>query len=106
MSFEIVYTVCADSEEAEEISQALLSEKLAACTNRFNIHSDFRWEGEIERKEEVAMIIKTREENVPDVFDRIREMHSYDAPALFSLPVSFVEDDYLEWVFEETEPSS
>ncbi len=101
---ELVYTVCKDEKQAEEISRVLVDKGLAACTNYTDIKSVFIWDG-LQKENETAMIIKTREENVPAVFEKVKELHTYDTPALFSIPVNFVEDEYHEWIYKETEPS-
>jgi len=93
-----IYTVCADDEEAMTIGEALVTEGLAACTNRWSIDSVYRHDGEVRHGEETAMIVKTKVANVQDVFQKIKELHSYDTPAIFVLPTGVVEENYLDWV--------
>jgi periplasmic divalent cation tolerance protein len=95
---QVIYTVCADKDEANIIGRALVEQELAACTNAWTINSVYKWEGEVHDEEEVAMIIKTRIKNVSAVFEKVKELHSYDTPALFVLPTGVVDQSYLEWV--------
>lgn len=98
----LIYSVCEDKDEAEKIGESLVEEKLAACTNTWDINSIYRWDGETQKDEEAALLVKTREDLVSDVFAKIRELHSYDTPAILAIPLSFVDDDYLEWVTKAT----
>lgn len=96
---EVVYTVCANEDEAKAISKTLLEQKLCACVNIItNMQSMYVWEGEIVEDNEVVLLIKT----IPQNFIRVKEVieleHSYDVPAIFALPVQKVSDKYLNWM--------
>ncbi len=55
-----VYIVAADMAEANRIVEALVAERLARCVNILgSIRSVYRWQGAVERADEVAMIAKT-----------------------------------------------
>jgi periplasmic divalent cation tolerance protein len=79
-----------------------VEEKLAACVNMFPIKSAYRWKGKIERANEVAMIIKTREELVGRVIERVKELHSYEVPAIVALGIENGLADFLKWIDEST----
>ena len=56
-----VYTTYPSLVEAERTGAAVVERRLAACVNILpGMVSHYWWEGEIERGEEVVMIIKTR----------------------------------------------
>ena len=56
-----VYTTYPSIVEAEKAGRALINRKVAACVNILpGMISLYRWEGKVERGEEVVMIIKTR----------------------------------------------
>ncbi len=97
---QVIYTVCADHDEAKRIAESLVTDGLAACTNRWEIHSTYEWDGEVQDETEVAMIVKTKVANVDDVFTRIKKLHSHDTPSIFVLPTGVVEKNYLDWVQE------
>lgn len=97
-----VTTLCPSRDIAEEIAEALLTHRLAACTNIHGpVHSQFSWLGRQETAEEVPLIVKTR----PDLCDRvvaaIRKRHPYDVPAIFWHEEE-APNDYTHWVREET----
>lgn len=94
----LVYTVCASEEEALAISRAVVAERLAACTNLWPIASVYTWEGETVEGEEIAMLVKTVRANVPRIWERVRELHSYDLPCLLTLRPGEIESRYAAWL--------
>jgi periplasmic divalent cation tolerance protein len=52
------------------------------------------------------MIIKTRASLADVVSDAIKELHSYDSPAIVVLPLETVEKSYLGWLLAETDPAA
>ena len=99
-----IWINCPDLETARRISDALISARLAACSNIFpEIQSAYHWKGRIENDTEVPLLVKTREENFDSVVEQVRELHPYETPAIMGVPVEFVNDDYLRWLYSETE---
>ena len=99
-----VYTTYPSIVEAERIGKALVERRLAACVNILpGMISHYWWQGEIERGEEVVMIIKTRASLAEAVRAAVKEMHSYDTPAILVLPIEGGEPGYLDWLMRETE---
>jgi periplasmic divalent cation tolerance protein len=58
----------------------------------------YRWEGKVEREEEILLVIKTWGRAYEDVEETIRELHSYELPECISLRVEKGSEQYLEWV--------
>ena len=57
----LVYTTYPSIVEAEKAGRALVERRLCACVNILpGMISHYRWQGAIERGEEVVMIVKTR----------------------------------------------
>jgi periplasmic divalent cation tolerance protein len=63
----------------------------------------YRWQGAIERGEEAVMIVKTRASLAEAVRAAVKEMHSYETPAILVIPLESVDSGYLGWVLAETE---
>ena len=77
-----VYTTYPSAVEAEQAGRALVERELAACVNILpGMVSLYRWQGVIERSEEVVMLIKTRASLAQQVSFAVKEMHSYSTPA-------------------------
>ena len=98
-----VYTTYPSVVEAEEAGRALVEQRLCACVNILpGMVSHYRWQGAIERGEEVVMIIKTRASLTERVFAAVKKMHSYSTPALLVIPIERVDQGYLDWLMGET----
>src|SRR5919205_4046839 len=92
-----VYTTFPSLVEAEKAGRAVVERRLAACVNILpGMISHYWWQGTIERAEEVVMIIKTRASLAEAVRAAVKEMHSYDTPAILVLPVEGGDAGYLE----------
>ena len=99
-----VYTTYPSIVEAEKTGRALLERTLAACVNILpGMVSLYRWQGAIERGEEAVMIIKTRASLAEAVRAAVKEMHSYETPAILVIPLESVDASYLDWMLAETE---
>ncbi|HZS65109.1 MAG TPA: divalent-cation tolerance protein CutA [Xanthobacteraceae bacterium] len=99
-----VYTTYPSIVEAEEAGRALVEQRLAACVNILPaMISYYRWQGAIERGEEVVMIIKTRAALAEQVRAAVKARHSYTMPAILVLPIESVDQTYLDWMMGETE---
>jgi periplasmic divalent cation tolerance protein len=96
-----VYAVFADAEEAERIAGMVVAEQLAACANILApCRSIYRWQGKVERAEEIPALFKTAD---PDaLIARIAELHSYDIPAAVAWPITAAHPPYAAWVEVES----
>ncbi|MEM7826904.1 MAG: divalent-cation tolerance protein CutA [Candidatus Aenigmatarchaeota archaeon] len=94
----IIYTTTRNEKEAKKIAMTLIDERLAACANIFNISSIYRWDKKINESYEVAMFIKTKSSAVNNAIKRIKELHSYDIPAILVLNVEKGYEKFLSWV--------
>jgi periplasmic divalent cation tolerance protein len=91
-------------EEARKIADALVDRRKAACVNIVpQVRSVFRWEGKIEDEAESLLIVKTRAELFPELVSLVRGIHSYEVPEIIALPIVEGNEDYLEWIGQETE---
>ena len=99
-----IWINCPDRDTARKISDELIDKRHIACANIFpEIESSYSWKGRIENEPEVPLVLKTREECFPLVVEEVRKLHPYETPSIIGVPVEFVNDDYLEWVYAETE---
>lgn len=85
----LVLATFADQGEAETIGAAMVDEALAACVNiAASCTSIYRWQGKVERAEEVQALFKTTTAVAPRLAARIAELHSYDLPAIEIIPAA------------------
>lgn len=98
----LIYVTTSNGEEAINIGETIVKERLAACSNIISeMKSIYWWEGNLEKDNESILILKTMEENINKIISRIKEIHSYDNPCIIALPVLNVSDSYLKWLKEE-----
>jgi periplasmic divalent cation tolerance protein len=94
---------CPDRGSADAIAEALVAERLAACVNLLpGMTSVYRWEGRIERTEEVQLLIKTTSARLQALQARLGALHPYDVPELIVLEAVGGLPAYLHWVAAET----
>ncbi len=100
----MIYTTWPGSVEAEAAGHAIVADGLAACVNILpGMVSIYRWQGEIERADEVVMLLKTRVDLAAAVAQAVRARHPYETPAVLFLPVIGGDADYLDWIADQTE---
>jgi periplasmic divalent cation tolerance protein len=102
-----VYTTFPSIVEAEKAGNALVGARLAACVNILpGMISVYRWQGSIERADEVVMIVKTRASLAEQVRASVKATHPYDTPAILVLPIESVDERYFAWILAETEAAA
>jgi len=98
-----VYTTWPTAVEAEAAGRTLVERRLAACVNILpGMTSIYHWRGALERGEEVVMIIKTRATLAGEVSTAVKELHTYETPAILVMPLESVEASYLGWLLDST----
>jgi periplasmic divalent cation tolerance protein len=99
----LIYKTCPRTGVAETIGSQLVQQGLCACVNILpGMISMYRWQGQVEKAEEAAMIIKTRAGLTEAVFAAVKAGHPYDLPALIVLPNEGGSADYLDWIVSST----
>ena len=99
----IIYAVFPTAGEGHDVVRKLLAERLIACANRLPmVISHFRWEGEIEAKEEHPVIFKTSRAKAEAAMQRIAALHRYAVPAVVELSVAPALPAFAGWVAAET----
>ncbi|WP_231137316.1 divalent-cation tolerance protein CutA [Chromobacterium paludis] len=88
-----------DAETAERIAETLVSERLAACVNILApCRSVYRWQGAVERADEVPLLIKTRRDAYAKLEARLLALHPYEVPEIVAWPLAQGLPAYLTWV--------
>lgn len=96
----MVYCPCKDENESRHIAKILIDERLVACANIFPITSLYRWKGKVVDDSESVMIVKSVFDKYPIIESRIKELHSYEVPAIIRIDIS-MNQDYLDWMSGE-----
>ena len=99
----VVLVTAGSVEEAERMAEALVQEGLVACVNVLpGVTSIYRWEGAVQRDNEVMMVIKTRQPLLDRLVARLQALHSYDVPEVIALPIIAGSESYLGWLMGVT----
>jgi periplasmic divalent cation tolerance protein len=95
----IVIVTTASKQEAENIAQQLLKERLIACANITGLVSSlFHWSGKLEKAEEYLIFMKSRKDLFDKLSETVKALHSYEVPEILALPVVDGYKPYLAWL--------
>jgi periplasmic divalent cation tolerance protein len=100
----MVLVTCADEAEARRIGHALVEARLAACVHLRPHTAIYRWQNRVEEAAEYALLAKTTEARFAALRDAVLALHSYDLPAILSVPICDGHAPFLDWVAAETAP--
>ena len=95
----LALTTEANGELAEQLARTLLERQLAACVALRPVTSLYRWEGRIERSEEVQILIKSHPSQAAALEQAVQELHSYSTPQ-WLVWAAEASDAYDAWLSE------
>lgn len=103
MDARFVYVTCKDEVEAMTVGKGLVEARLAACANVLpGMKSVYWWKGEVVTDQECVLILKSRAGCMENLILKVKELHSYSIPCVVSIPILEGNQDYLDWIAEET----
>ena len=89
--------ITAPPEAAADIAETLVGERLAACVNRLDCCSTYRWEGEIHEEPEVVLLAKTTAGRYGPLRERVLALHPHDVPCIERFDEDDVLDAFADW---------
>ncbi|UVW84020.1 divalent-cation tolerance protein CutA [Wolbachia endosymbiont of Aedes albopictus] len=85
----------------------MLNEKLIVCVNIFpEVNSLYLWEGKISNSCEAVAIMKSRNDQIDKIVEKIEAMHSYDQPAIAVMPIEKANKSFTNWANSVIDVSS
>lgn len=99
MKFCYLYLTC-DVKEADSLIDLLLKKRLIVCAKKVPVNSMYWWEGEIEKADEVMLVMESAEEKFDVVEVEVKKVHSYDTFVLTAVPIGKVSKDAKKWLEE------
>jgi periplasmic divalent cation tolerance protein len=101
----IVFVTAPNLEEARTLAAGILKKHLAACVNLVpGLESHYWWQGNLEKSDEILLIIKSSAEQFEDLAQHIRSHHSYDCPEIVALAPHEISPAYRAWWEKESSP--
>ncbi len=99
-----VVTTLDDEDKARSLAREVVKARVVACAQVLGpISSIYWWQGELEETGEYMVVMKTVKGCYPRLEKLIKERHSYTVPEILAFPVVVGNEEYLEWLEEETE---
>lgn len=103
----LVLTNLPNRESAQRVANALIESRAAACINMLaECTSVYRWQGKVETASEVPLLIKTTRAAYPHLEAVIRAHHPYELPEIIAVSIKGGLPGYLQWIIQETSPTS
>lgn len=96
----VVYTTVTNTEDAQMLARSAVERRLAACVQIEAIQSVYRWKGEVQSELEQRILFKTTKALYQQLESMIAELHPYELPAIFAMPVVAATTAYAAWVRE------
>ena len=89
---------------AERLAESLLKARLVACINILpGARSLYRWNGKVERDEEVVIFLQSHGDRLSAIEEHLAEHHPYELPELIAVPIEDGSPPYLAWLDKELE---
>lgn len=98
MSAIAVVTTVGSKKEARHMAHALVEARLAACAQISRIDSVYAWKGKIESGKEYRVLLKTIDSHYLAIEQAIRDLHSYELPAIHAFAFEHVSQAYADWI--------
>jgi len=97
----VVFMTAANGEEAARLADMLVGSHLAACVQILpEIESVYRWQGKIERQQEILLLAKSTSDKFEELEREVRALHSYETPEIVAVSLTDVSKPYLKWLIQ------
>ena len=95
----VVLVTCPNRRSAAQLARHVVAERVAACVNLLpRIDSVFWWCGNVDRAQEVLLLIKTTARRFSALKRIILKRHPYDLPEVIALPIVAAHRPYTAWI--------
>jgi periplasmic divalent cation tolerance protein len=96
-----IYTTCENSVDAKRLGKIIIESKLGACVDFWPIQSMYYWEGKLEEREQIMLLVTTLESKLEDVHELIAQNHTYSTPIIAGVDIRRLNREYKEWMTGE-----
>lgn len=100
----VVLVTAPSMEVAERLVTDVVEQRLATCGSIVaGVRSIYRWEGALERADEVMIVFKTMAPAVERLTARVEQLHPYDVPEVLAVAVATGSRPYMDWIASNTD---
>ncbi len=97
--------ITAPAREAEPLAERLVEQRLAAGVNLVpGVRSVYRWQGAVQRADEVVLIVQTASDRLEALIEAVRAVHGYETPCIAAWPAEQGFAPFLDWMHTQTRP--
>ena len=96
-----VVTTVSTKDDAERLAVLLLEQRLAGCVQIAPCISMYHWQGNIEKDEELRLIIKTKAAHYTQLEKLLQNEHPYEVPEILAFAIERGSTTYLQWLEKE-----
>lgn len=97
-AFLAVVTTVDSQPQAQHMARTLVERGLAACAQISEIESFYTWDGAVQHGQEFRVLFKTTRARYAALEQAIRELHSYELPAIHAYAIEEIYAPYAAWV--------
>lgn len=103
----IVFATFQTRDEAEQVGEAMVERRLAACGSVIpTVHSFYHWEGRLHREHEALLMLKTTRAHVEEVQAFIQREGTHKLPEVLAVAVDSGLPAYVDWLMGEVGTSA
>jgi len=102
MEYCMIETAFDNKDELNKTVEELLKNKLVASCQVIESSSKWNWKGQFEEAKEFLLLMKTKKSLEKNIYQVIRNIHSYDCFEFATFNLTSYNTEYLNWIEEET----
>ncbi len=102
MNYCMIETAFDNKEELEKTISKLLDDKLVCACQVVESNSTWNWHECRESAKEYLLFMKTKKSLSQEVYETIKEIHSYECFEFAIFDLTSCNDEYLQWIDKET----
>jgi periplasmic divalent cation tolerance protein len=100
MPYLLVQVSVGSEMQAWTIARAVVERSLAAAAQVLPMRSCYNWKGRLTESNEYLVLIKSGAAAYDAIEACVKELHSYEVPAIVALPIIAGSAPYLRWIDE------
>lgn len=98
----MIETASDNEEEIKNIAKQLLDKKLVASCHIIESDSSWNWNNKKKESIEYLLQMKTNKKHQQEIFNIIKELHSYECFEFAIYDIESINQEYLKWIDNET----